>query len=319
MGCWGKGFGRVLVRRRCIVTVVGDEGYRGKKSRKIECGFVRVWDFHRSILTDLQVTPTKPGRMTKPYSSYRFIANCFNAENLKMKVKTLHSFLRVLSYDESKSKKVFEHVFMTLFGQDNETFTSTMFLYVAQLQNQLDKDEFQEDKSMAAFWVLSNQFQKSIDWQYFLDYDSEMTKMLFAEYSGIKVKSLEKHYSYTWVVSSKALDASLVVIECTGTKSNDHITSSSSGNYITHVVDADIKPINDHVPSVEVKENQENDKIGSKLDKNRKRGEDRKSQKQLQSREKEKLKKIQVEGPKMQSLTKLFKKEERKGLDLQLP
>nr|GEY47757.1 hypothetical protein [Tanacetum cinerariifolium] len=42
---------------------------------------------HRSILTDLQVTPTKPGRMSKPYSSYRFIANCFNAGNLKMEVK----------------------------------------------------------------------------------------------------------------------------------------------------------------------------------------------------------------------------------------
>nr|GEZ11961.1 hypothetical protein [Tanacetum cinerariifolium] len=40
-----------------------------------------------SILTDLQVTPTKPGGMTKPYSSYRFIANCFNAGNLKMEVK----------------------------------------------------------------------------------------------------------------------------------------------------------------------------------------------------------------------------------------
>nr|GEU62494.1 hypothetical protein [Tanacetum cinerariifolium] len=42
---------------------------------------------HRSILTDLQVTPTKPGRMTKPYLSHRFIANCFNARNLKMEVK----------------------------------------------------------------------------------------------------------------------------------------------------------------------------------------------------------------------------------------
>nr|GEX34639.1 hypothetical protein [Tanacetum cinerariifolium] len=33
------------------------------------------------------VTPTKPGRMTKLYSSHRFIANCFNARNLKMEVK----------------------------------------------------------------------------------------------------------------------------------------------------------------------------------------------------------------------------------------
>nr|GEU80805.1 retrovirus-related Pol polyprotein from transposon TNT 1-94 [Tanacetum cinerariifolium] len=42
---------------------------------------------HESILADLQVTPTKPGRMTKPYSSHRFIANCFNARNFKMEVK----------------------------------------------------------------------------------------------------------------------------------------------------------------------------------------------------------------------------------------
>nr|GEY21608.1 hypothetical protein [Tanacetum cinerariifolium] len=42
---------------------------------------------HRSILTDLKVTPTKHGRMTKPYSSLRFIANRFNAEYLKMDVK----------------------------------------------------------------------------------------------------------------------------------------------------------------------------------------------------------------------------------------
>nr|GEV62935.1 reverse transcriptase domain-containing protein [Tanacetum cinerariifolium] len=45
----------------------------------------------QSILTDLQVTPTKPGRMTKPYLSHRFIANFFNTENLKMGVKETHS------------------------------------------------------------------------------------------------------------------------------------------------------------------------------------------------------------------------------------
>ncbi|GJU69615.1 retrovirus-related pol polyprotein from transposon TNT 1-94 [Tanacetum coccineum] len=42
---------------------------------------------HMSILTDSQVTPTKHWRMTKPYSSLRFIANCFNARCLKIKVK----------------------------------------------------------------------------------------------------------------------------------------------------------------------------------------------------------------------------------------
>nr|GEZ44331.1 integrase, catalytic region, zinc finger, CCHC-type, peptidase aspartic, catalytic [Tanacetum cinerariifolium] len=41
----------------------------------------------RLILMDLQVIPTKPRRMTKPYSSHRFIANYFNAGNIKMEVK----------------------------------------------------------------------------------------------------------------------------------------------------------------------------------------------------------------------------------------
>nr|GEY22429.1 hypothetical protein [Tanacetum cinerariifolium] len=54
------------------------------------------------------------------------------------------------------------------------------------------------------------------------------------------------------VVSSKALNASLVVTECSGTKSDEHITISSSGTYITHVVDVDIRPVNDQEPSAEV-------------------------------------------------------------------
>ncbi|GJV01434.1 hypothetical protein Tco_1335003 [Tanacetum coccineum] len=53
------------------------------------------------------------------------------------------------------------------------------------------------------------------------------------------------------VVSSKALDASLVITECSRTKSDEHITSSSSRTYITHVMEADIRPVNDQVPSSE--------------------------------------------------------------------
>nr|GEX96867.1 RNA-directed DNA polymerase, eukaryota [Tanacetum cinerariifolium] len=40
------------------------------------------------------VTPTKHGRMTKPYSSHHFIANCFNAGNLKIEVKIVCSAYR---------------------------------------------------------------------------------------------------------------------------------------------------------------------------------------------------------------------------------
>ncbi|GJW81093.1 retrovirus-related pol polyprotein from transposon TNT 1-94 [Tanacetum coccineum] len=42
---------------------------------------------HKSILMDSKVTPTKHGRMTNPYSSPRFIANCFNAGYLNIEVK----------------------------------------------------------------------------------------------------------------------------------------------------------------------------------------------------------------------------------------
>ncbi|GJW54608.1 hypothetical protein Tco_0098693 [Tanacetum coccineum] len=138
--------------------------------------------------------------------------------------------------------------------------------------------------SKAAFWVLNNQFQKFIDWQHFLDYDSDMTEKLFAEYTGIQVKQFREtlllhmanvkksvsertHHKRQYdrrmkkrqmqsreskVVLSKALDASLVATECGGTKSDEHITSSSSWTYITHVVDADIRPVNDQVPFAEV-------------------------------------------------------------------
>nr|GFB79860.1 hypothetical protein [Tanacetum cinerariifolium] len=52
------------------------------------------------------------------------------------------------------------------------------------------------------------------------------------------------HTEESKVDSSKALDAT----ECSETKSDKHDTSSSSGNYLAHVVDVDIKPVNDQVP-----------------------------------------------------------------------
>ncbi|GJU23080.1 hypothetical protein Tco_1156422 [Tanacetum coccineum] len=50
----------------------------------------------------------------------------------------------------------------------------------------------------------------------------------------------------------KALDAGSVITKSSETKSDMHDTSSSSRTYITHVVDANIRPVNDQVPSAEV-------------------------------------------------------------------
>ncbi|GJU45238.1 ribonuclease H-like domain-containing protein [Tanacetum coccineum] len=49
---------------------------------------------------------------------------------------------------------------------------------------------------------------------------------------------------YAWLTHLQVLTQS-------GTKSDEHITSSSSGTYITHAVDADIRPVNDQVPFAE--------------------------------------------------------------------
>nr|GFB69348.1 hypothetical protein [Tanacetum cinerariifolium] len=55
-----------------------------------------------------------------------------------------------------------------------------------------------------------------------------------------------------------------------------------------------------------VKENQEKDKIGSKPDKNGKRGKAGKSQRQLQLKEEEKPKKTKEEWPKMHARIKSY-------------
>ncbi|GJS03763.1 hypothetical protein Tco_0320271 [Tanacetum coccineum] len=165
-----------------------------------------------------------------------------------------------------------------------DTFTSTMLLNVDQLQNQLNNDEFQEDGSMAAFWVVNNQFQKFIDSQFSLDYNSQMTDKYFAEYTRIKVKqfreTLLQHMSNvkksvaertrhqrqydkrvnkrqmrkqeSMVDMGKAVDADLVIIESSRTESEVQDDSSMSEND-TDADDADIRPIYDEEPMAKCK------------------------------------------------------------------
>ncbi|GJV42443.1 hypothetical protein Tco_1420883 [Tanacetum coccineum] len=56
-------------------------------------------------------------------------------------------------------------------------------------------------------------------------------------------------------VRSLLLKEHVIKYKCGGTKSDEHITRSRSGTYITHVVDADMRPVNDQVPSTEVDSN----------------------------------------------------------------
>ncbi|GJX56532.1 hypothetical protein Tco_0286429 [Tanacetum coccineum] len=200
--------------------------------------------------------------------------------------RSLHSHLQVLSKDDLKGTRIehgFKRAFMSLFGQDVDTFTSTMLLNIDQLQKQLDKDEFQEVGSMTAFWVVNNQFQKFIDSKFTLDYDSQMTDTYFVEYTGIEVqhfrdtllqhlgnvkksvaertrhqrqyeRRVNKRQMQTQeskIDTGKALDADLVDTESIRTDSTVQDDSSRSGND-TDADDADIRPIYDEEPMVEV-------------------------------------------------------------------
>ncbi|GKE16469.1 hypothetical protein Tco_1424046 [Tanacetum coccineum] len=104
---------------------------------------------------------------------------------------------------------------------------------------------------MAAFWVVNNQFQKFIDSQFTLDYDSQMTDKYFAEYIGIeydrRVNKRQMQMQESKIDMGKAVDADLVVTKNNGTESEVQDDINRSGND-TDADDADIKPIYNEEP-----------------------------------------------------------------------
>ncbi|GJW99875.1 hypothetical protein Tco_0183789 [Tanacetum coccineum] len=130
-----------------------------------------------------------------------------------------------------------------------DTFTRTMLLNVAQLQKQLDKDEFQEDGSMTAFWVVNNQFQKFIDSKFTLDLLHQMTTRTLMNTRGIEFNTSNRYTTSTAL--GKALDADLVEHKSIRTDSTVQDDNSRSGND-TDTDDTDIRPIYDEEPMAEV-------------------------------------------------------------------
>nr|GEW18485.1 hypothetical protein [Tanacetum cinerariifolium] len=129
--------------------------------------------------------------------------------------RQLHSHLKRLSKNDlqgSRTESGFKRAFATLSGQDIETFTCTMFLNLEQLEKQLDKVDFQEIGSMAAFNAIPKfrdtliqhleSVKKSIDErvQPKREYDSWVNER--------QMQTTEEN-----VDTSKALDASLVDTE----------------------------------------------------------------------------------------------------------
>ncbi|GJR30567.1 hypothetical protein Tco_1106799 [Tanacetum coccineum] len=208
-------------------------------------------------------------------------------ESCMVSFQRIHSHLKHLSNNDlkgSRTENEFGRTFATLFGQDFEIFTGTMFLNMDQLQKQLDNNEFQEIGSMASFKVLETQFQMFIKSKIYLnDEYIVMTRNYFLQYTQLDIpefretlvqfmeyvkKSIDERALHKRehdsrvnerqtqttmekVDTSKELDASSVIIKSNGTESQEQDTSSRSGND-AHVDDADIRPIYDEEPKAEV-------------------------------------------------------------------
>ncbi|GKA56535.1 hypothetical protein Tco_0755607 [Tanacetum coccineum] len=114
---------------------------------------------------------------------------------------------------------------------------------------------------MAAFKVLETQFQMFIKSRIYLDdeyvvmtrnYILQYTQLEIPEFRDTLIQHMESMQTTEEKVdTSKALNASLVDTESSGTKSKEQDTSSRSGND-THADDADIRPIYDEEPMAEV-------------------------------------------------------------------
>nr|GEW41990.1 putative reverse transcriptase domain-containing protein [Tanacetum cinerariifolium] len=198
--------------------------------------------------------------------------------------RQLHSHLKRLSQNDlqgSQTESGFKRAFATLSCQDIETFIGTMFLNVEQLEKQLDKEEFQDIGSMAAFNVLETQFQMFItNRDYLNDEYVAMTRIYFIQYTQQAIsefrdtliqhlesikKSIDERVQLkrecdSWVNerqmqtteekvdTSQALDASSVDTECSRTESKEQDTSNRSGNDAHDDDDEDIRPIYDEEP-----------------------------------------------------------------------
>nr|GEW17492.1 hypothetical protein [Tanacetum cinerariifolium] len=159
-----------------------------------------------------------------------------------------------------------------------------MFLNMEQLEKQLDKEDFQEIRSMVAFNVLETQFQMFITSRLYLDdeyvamiriYFIQYTQQAIPEFCDTLIEHLESvkksidertqhkrkydsrvnerqmQKTEEKVDTSKPLDASLVDTESSRTESKEQDTSSKLEND-AHADDADIRPIYDEEPMAEV-------------------------------------------------------------------
>ncbi|GJX80522.1 hypothetical protein Tco_0328671 [Tanacetum coccineum] len=175
------------------------------------------------------------------------LSSCSNSEEQQMQqiqdkakkscmvsFRQLHSHLKLLSNNDLKGTRTecgFKRAFATLFGQDVETFTGTMFLNMDQLEKQLDKEEFQEIGSMAAFKVLETQFQMFIKSRIYLDDEYVvMTRNYFLQYTQLEIPEFRDTLIQHMESVKKSIDKrALHKREYDSWFANDHVAGNGVG------------------------------------------------------------------------------------------
>ncbi|GKB25258.1 hypothetical protein Tco_0864659 [Tanacetum coccineum] len=139
--------------------------------------------------------------------------------------QALHSHFQVLSNEDLKGTRIehgFNRAFLSLFGQDDDTFISTMLLNVDQLKSNLTKTNFKKIDPWLPFGCLTGSFSNSLI------------------------------HSLLWIMTAKWQTSTLLnTLESSGTESGKQKTSSRLGNDVD-IDDVDIKPVYDEEPMAEV-------------------------------------------------------------------
>ncbi|GJW75117.1 hypothetical protein Tco_0134487 [Tanacetum coccineum] len=178
-------------------------------------------------------------------------------ESCMVSFRQLHSHLKLLSNNDLKGTRTeygFKRAFATLFGQDVETFTGTMFLNMDQLEKQLDNEEFQEIGSMAAFNVLETQFQMFIKSRIYLDDEYVvMTRNYFLQYTQLEIPEFRDTLIQHMESIKKSIDERAQHKREYDSWVNERQMQTTEEKVDTSkALDANIRPIYDEEPMAEV-------------------------------------------------------------------
>ncbi|GKE89232.1 hypothetical protein Tco_1566707, partial [Tanacetum coccineum] len=168
----------------------------------------------------------------------------------------------------SHAVDAFKPAFHSLFGEEHQTFRLKMFHNLDQLRLQLKKENLLEVNPRTCLEALRTQFKeffasKKVNYRCDLlenlDTLEAVIHRAVITYGKLQLQSQDVQINPVQAVDDSlvtedvnALDVRLAVTESNGTNSYKQDTSSSSGNYITHVANIDIRPVKDKELMAEV-------------------------------------------------------------------